>query len=149
MRAVLVAPTRNLTQPTELAADWAGIDYTSLSFLRPGGIHIRAFSFGKPGSLRERPKGENMLTQTQLVPAEAIELARIPRKQVVEMLKNFRKEWQKTADEQSLLDVYAPVALFIVDMIHGLDLSRSDAMDILGFDLWAECSNEVGEIGRA
>ncbi len=89
-----------------------------------------------------------MLTQTQLVPAETIELARIPRQQVLEMLKNFRKEWQKTADEQSLLDVYAPVALFIVDMIHGLDMSRSDAMDILGFDLWAECSNEVGEIGR-
>ena len=84
-----------------------------------------------------------MLTQSQFVPAEAIELARIPRMQVVEMLKNFRKGWQEAATEQSLLDVYAPVALFIVDM------SRSDAMDILGFDLWAECSNEVGEIGWA
>ena len=89
-----------------------------------------------------------MLTQSQLVPAEEIELARIPRKQVVEMLKNFRKGWQEAATDQSLLDVFAPVALFIVDMIHGLDMSRSDAMDILGFDLWAECSNEVGEIGR-
>ena len=90
-----------------------------------------------------------MLTQSQLVPTEAIELARIPRKQVVEMLKNFRKGWQEAATDQSLLDVFAPVALFIVDMINGLDMSRSDAMDILGFDLWAECSNEVGEIGRA
>ena len=90
-----------------------------------------------------------MLTQSQFVPAEEIELARIPRKQVVEMLKNFRKGWQEAATEQSLLDVYAPVALFVVDMIHGLDLSRSEAMDVLGFDLWAECSNEVGEIGWA
>ena len=89
-----------------------------------------------------------MLTQTQLVPTEMIQLAMVPRQQVVEMLKNFRKEWQKAATEQSLFDTYAPVALFIVDMIHGLDISRSEAMDILGFDLWAECSNQVGEVGR-
>lgn len=28
----------NLTQPTDTAADWAGIDYTKPDFLRPGGI---------------------------------------------------------------------------------------------------------------
>ena len=34
--------TRNLTQPTELAEDWAGIYYTK-PYLRPRGIPIGAF----------------------------------------------------------------------------------------------------------
>ena len=89
-----------------------------------------------------------MLTQSQIVPTEAIQLDIFPRKQIVELLKNFREEWQMAVTEQSLLDTYAPVVLFIVDMIHGLDLSLPEAMDILGFDLWAECSNQVGEVGR-
>ena len=141
--------TRNLTQPTELGG---GLGWNRLYqpvFLRPGGIHTWAFLVWQAGSRRERPQGGiKMLTQTQLVPVDAIQLAIVPRKQVVETLKTFRKEWEATVSEQSLLDTYAPVALFLVDMVNGLNLSRSEAMDILGFSLWAECSNQVGEIGR-
>lgn len=42
--------TRNLTQPTELAADWAGIDYTNPLLLRPGGIPSGRFCLAKPES---------------------------------------------------------------------------------------------------
>ena len=41
----------NLTQPTELAADWAGIDYTNPLLLRPGGIPSGRFCLAEPESL--------------------------------------------------------------------------------------------------
>ena len=40
--------TRNLTQPTELAEDWAGIYYTK-PYLRPRGIPIGAFCVNSAG----------------------------------------------------------------------------------------------------
>ena len=48
--------TRNLTQPTELAEDWAGIHYTKPHLRPDGGIPIGAFCVNRTG-LRSLVKG--------------------------------------------------------------------------------------------
>ena len=50
-----VNTTRNLTQPTGAAADWAGIDYTKPIFSRPGGIPSGRFHVAMPDSITRRP----------------------------------------------------------------------------------------------
>jgi len=48
--------TRNLTQPTEWTADWAGIDYTKPVFLRPGGIPSGRFRLASRGACESAEK---------------------------------------------------------------------------------------------
>lgn len=83
-----------------------------------------------------------MLSRKVLQPIDNIQLTQtIIKKEAASVLKRLRKEWDEAADGESLLDTFSPVALLLWDVIQGLDLSQGDAMDILGFDLWAECNH--------
>ena len=102
--------TRNLTQPTELAADWAGIHYTK-PHLRPRGIPIGAFCVNRTGPRSERPSyiGGTKFTTTQ---PQIMTISN-----GVEVLTSFRQEWEQFADGESLVDVKGSVGLMIFDLV--------------------------------
>ena len=89
-----------------------------------------------------------MLSNSSLQPVDNIQLHQvITRKEIADVLKRLRKEWDEAAQGESLLDTFSPVGLLLWDIITGLEISTGDAMDILGFDLWAECNHIAGQAG--
>jgi len=89
-----------------------------------------------------------MLSSSSLQPVDNIQLHQvITRKEVATVLKRLRKEWDDAAQGESLVDTFSPVGLLLWDIIAGLEISTGDAMDILGFDLWAECDHLAGQAG--
>jgi hypothetical protein len=51
---------------------------------------------------------------------------------VVQMLATYRKEWQATAQRQSLLDVEAPVGLILSEIANMLGLNPQERHAMLG-----------------
>ena len=121
----------HLTQPTEQAADWAGIDYTKPD-LRPGGISIGAFCVSRAGLRARRPSyiGGTMLTTTQP--------QTLTHPNVVEVLAHFRQEWEQVAEGESLVAVRGSVGLILVDLVRALALRQSEQVQVLGSALHAE-----------
>jgi len=54
------------------------------------------------------------------------------RAQIVQSLADFRREWQKMVDGQSLIDVQAPVGLLLSDIADRLELSPQERYAMLG-----------------
>lgn len=54
------------------------------------------------------------------------------RAQVVQSLADFRREWQKTANGQSLVEVQAPVGLLLADIADRLELTHQERHAMLG-----------------
>jgi hypothetical protein len=54
------------------------------------------------------------------------------RAQIVQSLADFRREWQKLVDGQSLVDVQASVGLLFADIADRLDLSPQERHVLLG-----------------
>jgi hypothetical protein len=61
------------------------------------------------------------------------------RTRIVQMLADFRLQWQKTAKGESLLDIEAPVGLILADIADRLELSPQERHVMLGGKL----SNQV------
>jgi hypothetical protein len=115
-----------------MAADWAGIHYTNPLYLRPGGITIGAFCVCRAGLRSERPSyiGGTMLTATQ---PQIMTNAN-----VVEVLTNFRQEWEQAAEGESLVDVKGSVGLVLFDLVTALALRQSEQVQVLGSALYEE-----------
>ena len=64
------------------------------------------------------------------------------RAQVVQSLADFRREWQKIAQGQSLVEVQASVGLLFADIADRLDLSPQERHVMLGGKL----TNQVNSI---
>ena len=54
------------------------------------------------------------------------------RAQVVQSLADFRREWQKVAQGQSLIEVEAPVGLLLADIADRLELNPQERYAMLG-----------------
>ena len=54
------------------------------------------------------------------------------RTRIVQLLADFRREWQKSVSGQSLLDVDAPVGLILADIADRLELSSQERHAMLG-----------------
>ncbi len=54
------------------------------------------------------------------------------RTKLVTSLADFRREWQKAVEGQSLLEVEAPVALLLADIADKLELSPQERYVMLG-----------------
>ena len=54
------------------------------------------------------------------------------RAQVVQSLSDFRREWQKIAQGQSLVEVEAPVGLILADIADRLELNPQERYAMLG-----------------
>jgi hypothetical protein len=54
------------------------------------------------------------------------------RAQIVQSLADFRREWQKTVDGKSLVDVQAPVGLLLSDIADRLELNPQERYAMLG-----------------
>lgn len=50
----------------------------------------------------------------------------------VQALAKFRKEWEETAEGESLLDVTAPIGLLLADVADRLELSPQERFMFLG-----------------
>jgi len=121
----------HLTQPTDLAADWAGIDYTKPIFSRPGGIPSGRFHLALPESQEERQiLGGTMLTQ--------VHPQIITRNRVVNALANIRQEWGQAANGESLIEVKGSVGLLLADLVMAIDLNPAEQVEVLGADLVEE-----------
>jgi hypothetical protein len=57
------------------------------------------------------------------------------RAQVVQSLADFRREWQKIAQGQSLVEVESPVGLILADIADRLELSPQERYAMLGGQL--------------
>ncbi len=57
---------------------------------------------------------------------------------VLERLARLREEWQEAAPETSLLDIDAPVALLLNDVLAALGLPEGDIERVLGEELAAQ-----------
>ena len=57
------------------------------------------------------------------------------RAQVVQSLADFRREWQKIAQGQSLTEVESPVGLILADIADRLELSHQERYAMLGGQL--------------
>ena len=60
------------------------------------------------------------------------------RTRIVERLANFRREWQKTIEGQSLLTIQVPVGLFLSDIANLLELNLQERHAMLGSKLFDE-----------
>jgi hypothetical protein len=54
------------------------------------------------------------------------------RAQVVQSLADFRREWQKAAEGESLVKLEAPVGLILADIADRLELNPQERFAILG-----------------
>jgi hypothetical protein len=54
------------------------------------------------------------------------------RAQVVQALADFRREWQKTTEGKSLVEVEAPVGLLLADIADRLELDHQERYAMLG-----------------
>jgi hypothetical protein len=54
------------------------------------------------------------------------------RAQVVQALADFRRQWQKIAQGQSLIEVEAPVGLLLADIADRLELNPQERYAMLG-----------------
>ncbi len=54
------------------------------------------------------------------------------RAQVVQSLAEFRREWQKTAEGKSLVEVEAPIGLILADIADRLGLNPQERYAMLG-----------------
>jgi hypothetical protein len=54
------------------------------------------------------------------------------RVQVVQSLADFRREWQKTVEGKSLLEVEAPIGLLLADIADRLGLNPQERYAMLG-----------------
>ncbi len=57
------------------------------------------------------------------------------RNAIVLALESYRRVWQETATDKSLVDVMAPVGLVIADIAASLGLDRQERLSVLGADL--------------
>jgi len=57
---------------------------------------------------------------------------------VIQALADFRREWQKTTNEESLLEVEAPVGLILADIAERLNLNPQERHTMLGGKLITE-----------
>ncbi len=54
------------------------------------------------------------------------------RTKVVQSLADFRREWQKTVQDKSLIEVEAPIGLVLSDIADQLELNPQERYAILG-----------------
>jgi hypothetical protein len=64
---------------------------------------------------------------------------------IVLALEAYRRTWQETAPNASLVDVVAPVGLVIADIAASLGLDRQERLSVLGEDLNSAVSAYVEE----
>ena len=57
------------------------------------------------------------------------------RSQMVESLARFRKEWEEAVQEESLVNVQAPVGLLIADVVEHLNLNHQERFVVMGVRL--------------
>ena len=57
------------------------------------------------------------------------------RAQVIQLLADFRREWQKSAKGKSLVEVEAPVGLILADIADRLGLNPQERYAMLGGNL--------------
>jgi hypothetical protein len=57
---------------------------------------------------------------------------------VVEVLTNFRQEWEQAAEGESLVDVKGSVGLVLFDLVTALALRQSEQVQVLGSALYEE-----------
>ena len=67
------------------------------------------------------------------------------RNAIVLALESYRRVWQDTAADQSLVDVMAPVGLVIADIAATLGLDRQERLSVLGADLNSAVSAYIDE----
>lgn len=67
--------------------------------------------------------------------------ANIDRRALILALEGYRREWQETAGDRSLLDIVAPVGLVISDIVESLDLTSREGNTILGRQLFTAVSH--------
>jgi hypothetical protein len=60
------------------------------------------------------------------------------RMRIISALLNLRREWQKAAEGESLLDVEANVGLIFVDLVSSFGLSTHEQSLVLGAELFAQ-----------
>jgi hypothetical protein len=74
-------------------------------------------------------------------PLEGLAGYRLPsRTQIVQELADFRREWQKAAQGQSLIDVEVSVGLILIDIADRLRLSSQERHAMLGGKLINEAN---------
>ena len=71
------------------------------------------------------------------------------RAQVVQSLADFRREWQKTAEGKSLIEVQAAVGLILADIADRLELNPQERYAMLGGKLINEVDCLMEERIRA
>ena len=122
----------NLTQPTGLAADWAGMNYTNPDLHAQVGFHQGVSDSVEPDSRLERSSyvGVTMFTTTE--PQILIH------PDTIKVLANLRQEWEQVVEGESLVDVKGSVGLILVDLVIGLALRPSEQFQVLGSALHAE-----------
>jgi hypothetical protein len=127
----------HLTQPTELAADWAGMDFIIPDLSRPGGIPIGAFCVCSAGMHSERHPfiGGYMLTTEQQ--------KTLTHSCIIDALVRFREEWEQVAEGESLVDIKGSVGLILFDLVIALALIPNEQAMVLGSDLQAELGNSM------
>jgi hypothetical protein len=57
---------------------------------------------------------------------------------VVEVLTNFRQEWEQAAEGESLVDLKGSVGLVLFDLVTALALRQSEQVQVLGSELYEE-----------
>ena len=62
----------------------------------------------------------------------------LARPNVVEVLANFRQEWELSADGESLVDIQGSIGLILFDLVIGLALIRYEQVQVLGSTLFQE-----------
>ena len=134
-----------LTQPTEVTADWAGVDFiTHPSLYAPVGYSGR-FDSARRKAHQNRPDTGGMDMQTQKQTKTRFLL--------ISALKNLRQEWQEAANGSSLIAIHASVGLLLADVVMAVGLDTLDQIQVLGADLAHELDEffhtESGTISRA
>ena len=69
---------------------------------------------------------------SQLILEGAADYRPAYRTQVVQALADFRRQWQKIAQGQSLIEVEAPVGLLLADIADRLELNPQERYAMLG-----------------
>ena len=77
---------------------------------------------------------------SQLILEGSVDYQPSYRAQVVQSLADFRREWQKIAQGQSLIEVEAPVGLLLADIADRLELNPQERHAMLGGKLINEAN---------
>ncbi len=62
------------------------------------------------------------------------------RERMITALSRICREWQEASQDESLLEIEAPVGLLLADVIKALQLSQEETAQVLGAELYAELS---------